>query len=90
MLSKERKGELIKEFAKSENDTGSCEVQIAIITERIKQIADHLKQFSKDHSSRRGLLKLVGKRKRFLNYLSKHSQESYTRLVGYIKSSKAN
>jgi small subunit ribosomal protein S15 len=69
MISKEKKQELIEEFGKSDSDTGSPEVQIAIFTHRIKELTEHLKTHPKDHSTRRGLLKLVGKRRRLLNYL---------------------
>ena len=77
MLKKERKKEIIKDFSKSENDTGSSEVQIALITERINQISNHLKSFPKDKHSRNGLIKLVGKRRRFMNYLRKKNSERY-------------
>ena len=69
MLSKEDKNNLIKKFGRDDKDTGSCEVQIALLSERIKQVSEHLKSFSKDKHSHRGLIKLVEKRRSFLNYL---------------------
>lgn len=85
MLNKENKNKIIKQFAKSEKDTGSCETQIAVISERIKQISDHLKQFPKDNHSRLGLIKLVGKRKSFLGYLKKKNLGEYNNLVKQLK-----
>ena len=70
-LTKEAKREATKKFGKSEKDTGSPEVQIAMLTERINGLTEHLRTHAKDHYSRRGLLKLVGRRRRFLNYLQK-------------------
>ena len=81
MLTNEKKKELIKQFGKSENDTGSTEVQIALLTERIKYLTDHFKVFKKDYNSRRGLLILVGRRRRFLDYLKKTNVESYRKLI---------
>ncbi len=69
MISKEQKEELIGQFGKNEKDTGNSEVQIAIFSKRIVELTEHLKRHSKDHSTRRGLLRLVGKRRRLLNYL---------------------
>ena len=69
MIAKEQKTELIEKFGKSNTDTGTAEVQIAIFSTRINELTEHLKAHSKDHSTRRGLLKLVGKRRRLLNYL---------------------
>ena len=80
-LSKEAKQEATKRFGKSEADTGSPEVQIAMLTERITGLTEHLRTHAKDHSSRRGLLKLVGRRRRFLNYLQKHDLEGYRALI---------
>ena len=68
-LSLEKKNEIIQSFKTHENDTGSPEVQIALLTERINQLTEHLKSFKKDHHSRRGLLKMVGQRRALLNYL---------------------
>jgi len=70
-LSKEVKSEIVKKFAKNEKDTGSAEVQIAILTEEIKTLTEHLKEHSHDYHSRRGLLKKVGQRRSLLNYLLK-------------------
>ncbi|MCZ7661909.1 MAG: 30S ribosomal protein S15 [Thermoleophilia bacterium] len=81
MLSKERKGELIDRFKKHEGDTGSPEVQIAILTEQINVLTGHLKIHKKDHHSRRGLLKMVGRRRRLLNYLQKQEVERYRTVV---------
>lgn len=81
MLSKEKKQEIIKEFGKDEKDSGSTEVQIALITARIQDLTEHLRTFKKDHSSRRGLLKLVGHRRNLLKYLKKKDLESYRELL---------
>lgn len=81
MLSKERKTEIIDQFKKHEVDTGSPEVQIAILTERINVLTEHLKTHSKDHHSRRGLLKMVGQRRRLLNYLQSRDVERYRTVV---------
>ncbi|MEE2716260.1 MAG: 30S ribosomal protein S15 [SAR324 cluster bacterium] len=77
MLTKEQKDEISKEFGKSEGDTGSTEVQIALLSARIIYLTEHLKQQPKDYSSRRGLLKLVGQRRNFLNYLKSRNMSSY-------------
>lgn len=79
-----RKQELIKEFATVANDTGSPEVQVAILTERISNLTAHLKENHKDFSSRRGLLMLVGRRRRLLKYLKSVSQEKYATLIGRL------
>lgn len=81
MLSKEKKQEIIKEFGKDDKDSGSTEVQIALITARIQDLTEHLRTFKKDHSSRRGLLKLVGHRRNLLKYLKKKDLESYRELL---------
>ena len=81
MLSKERKTEIIDQFKKHEVDTGSPEVQIGILTERINVLTEHLKTHSKDHHSRRGLLKMVGHRRRLLTYLQKQDVERYRAVV---------
>ena len=81
MLSKERKTEIIDQFKKHEADTGSPEVQIGILTERINVLTEHLKTHSKDHHSRRGLLKMVGQRRRLLNYLQSQDVERYRTVV---------
>ena len=77
MISKEQKQELIEKFGKNDQDTGTAEVQIAIFTTRINELTEHLKQHPKDHATRRGLLKLVGKRRRLLNYLMDTEIERY-------------
>ncbi len=81
MLSKDRKTEIIDRFKKHDVDTGSPEVQIGILTERINVLTDHLKTHSKDHHSRRGLLKMVGRRRRLLDYLQKQDVERYRTVV---------
>ena len=81
MITKEKKQEIIKEYARFEGDTGSPEVQIAILTERIRELTEHLKVNHKDHHSRRGLLKMVGKRRGLLDYLKKTDIESYRALI---------
>jgi small subunit ribosomal protein S15 len=80
-LSKEAKQEATRKFGKSDQDTGSPEVQIAMLTTRINQLTEHLRTHKKDHYSRRGLLTLVGRRRRFLNYLQKKDLEGYRALI---------
>ncbi len=80
-LTKEVKAKLIKDFAKSENDTGSTEVQIAILTEEINALTEHLKEHTHDYHSRRGLLRKVGQRKSLLNYLAKNDINSYREVI---------
>lgn len=80
-MTKERKAEIIKEFGKTENDTGSTEVQIALLTERITELTEHLKVHKKDNHSKIGLLKLVGKRRNLLKYLLKKDPNSYVKLT---------
>lgn len=80
-LSQERKQEIIKQFQRSEGDTGSPEVQIAILTEQIKELNTHLREHKKDHHSRRGLLKMVGKRRNLLNYLRQKDVARYRALI---------
>jgi small subunit ribosomal protein S15 len=80
-LTKEAKLEIIKKHGRSDADTGSPEVQIAMLTRRINELTDHLRTHPKDHYSRRGLLKLVGRRRRFLNYLQKENLEGYRALI---------
>ena len=80
-LSKEEKEKIIKEWGRHENDTGSPEVQIALLTARIKQLTEHLKVHRKDIHSRYGLIKLVGKRRRFLNYLKRTDFLRYREVV---------
>ena len=80
-LTKEAKLELIGQHGRHETDTGSAEVQIAMLTRRINEPTEHLRTHPKDHYSRRGLLKLVGRRRRFLTYLQKHDLEGYRALI---------
>ncbi len=80
-LEKEDKSKIVKELATSKNDTGSPEVQVGIFTEQIKKLTDHLKKHKKDEHSRRGLLKMVGKRRRLLDYLKHKNAERYDYLV---------
>ena len=80
-LTKEAKQKSFDKFGKHEKDTGSPEVQIAMLTERINGLTEHLRTHAKDHYSRRGLLKLVGRRRRFLNYLQKKDLEGYRALI---------
>ena len=83
-LTKERKQELIGRFGSSEQDTGSAAVQIALLTERINELTEHLRTHSKDHHSRRGLLQMVGKRRRLLRYLESSDLERYRSLVSEL------
>ena len=83
-LTKEVKQEIIKEFANSENDTGSAEVQIAILTKEINDLTDHLKVHTHDYHSRRGLLKKVGQRRNMLQYLAKKDIQSYREVIKKI------
>ncbi len=80
-LTQERKQELVEKFGDSPQDTGKAEVQIALLTERINQLTDHLRTHKKDHHSRRGLLMLVGRRRRLLGYLQRHDLERYRALI---------
>ena len=80
-LTKERKAELVKKFGKNEQDTGSIEVQIAILTDEINTLTDHLKEHIHDFHSRRGLLKKVGQRRSLLNYLLKHDVTRYRKVI---------
>mgnify|MGYP005984052851 CR=1 FL=1 len=83
-LDQEVKAGIIAKYAKKDGDTGSAEVQIAVLTEQIKVLTEHLKINKKDHSSRLGLLKMVGKRKRLLAYLRKKNYASFTELVASL------
>ncbi|EKQ53944.1 MULTISPECIES: 30S ribosomal protein S15 [unclassified Clostridium] len=80
-MDKARKLEIIKKFGRSEGDTGSPEVQVALLTERIQSLTEHLKVHKKDHHSRRGLLMMVGQRRGLLNYLSDVDIERYRTLI---------
>ena len=83
-LAREQKQEIITGFATMEGDTGSPEVQVALLTERIKELTEHLKRFPKDNHSRRGLLKLVGQRRRLLAYLIKKDNTRYRTVIGRL------
>jgi small subunit ribosomal protein S15 len=80
-VTAERKQELVAKFGKGNSDTGSAEVQIALLTDRINLLTQHLRTHSKDHHSRRGLLMMVGKRRRLLNYLQRKDLEGYRALI---------
>jgi small subunit ribosomal protein S15 len=80
-LTKDDKSELVKKFGEKDGDTGKTEVQIALLTERIKYLTEHLKTHKKDHHSRRGLLKLVGQRRRLLRYLQKVDIMRYRKII---------
>ena len=81
MISKEKKAAIMAEYARTPGDTGSPEVQVAILSERIKELTEHLKTHHKDHHSRRGMLKLVGQRRGLLAYLKKTDIERYRALI---------
>ena len=81
MISKDKKQEIIKNFGRTPEDTGSPEVQIALLSERINELTEHLKNNKKDHHSRRGLLKMVGQRRGLLEYLKKTNIEGYRTLI---------
>jgi small subunit ribosomal protein S15 len=80
-MTAEEKREIVERFGKTGEDTGATEVQIALLTRRINHLTDHLREHKHDHHSRRGLLMLVGQRRRFLNYLQKRNLEGYRTLV---------
>ena len=84
MISKEKKQAIIKEYARTEGDTGSPEVQVAILTARINDLTEHFKANPKDHHSRRGLLKMVGQRRGMLAYLKKTDIERYRTLIAKL------
>ncbi len=81
MISSEQKRELVGTYGKNDKDTGSAEVQIAILSTRINELTEHLKTHKKDHSTRQGLLRLVGKRRRLLNYLTSSDIERYRSII---------
>ena len=83
-ITNERKAELVKEYGQKEGDTGSPEVQVAILTERINNLTEHMKEHKKDFHSRRGLLKLVNQRRSLLDYLKKKDEERYTNLIAKL------
>jgi small subunit ribosomal protein S15 len=80
-LTAERKQEIVSQFGKDANDTGNTRVQIALLTARINDLTEHLREHKKDHHSRRGLLMLVGQRRRLLNYFEKNDLEGYRALI---------
>ena len=80
-LTKEAKLDIVGKHGRHDTDTGSAQVQIALMTQRINELTEHLRTHRKDHYSRRGLLKLVGRRRRFLNYLQRKDIESYRKLI---------
>lgn len=84
MLQKEKKESIIHQFQQGERDSGSTEVQVALLTERIRELTEHLKTHIHDHHSRRGLLKLVGQRRRLLSYLSKQDVNRYRQLIAAL------
>ena len=84
MISKEKKTAIIKEYARTEGDTGSPEVQVAVLTARIQELTEHLKVHIHDNHSRRGLLKMVGKRRKMLDYLAKKDIERYRAIIAKL------
>jgi small subunit ribosomal protein S15 len=80
-LTQERKAEIVSQFGESAQDTGNTRVQIALLTQRINDLTGHLREHSKDHHSRRGLLMLVGQRRRLLNYMQRNDLEGYRSLI---------
>ncbi len=84
MMTAERKREIVMSQKRHEKDTGSPEIQIALLTERITQLTEHLKGHKKDHASRRGLLKMVGKRSRLLKYLTDADRERYQKIIASL------
>lgn len=83
-ITKERKSELIQEYRRGDVDTGSPEVQIAVLSSRIAQLTEHLRGHTKDHAGRRGLLMLVSRRRKLLNYLETHAKSRYTEVIGRL------
>lgn len=83
-LLQQRKHEIINEYQTHETDTGSADVQVAVLTERINKLSNHLRVNKKDHSSRRGLLQMIGRRKRLLSYVMKQNQERYRSLISRL------
>ncbi|MDA3851867.1 MAG: 30S ribosomal protein S15 [Spirochaetaceae bacterium] len=84
MVTKEVKGKIIAEFGKDGKDTGSTEVQVALLTKRIEDLTEHFKSHKKDHHSRRGLLKMVGQRRRLLRYLKNNNLDGYRNLIAKL------
>ncbi len=87
-LDKKKKASIIKKYATSKGDTGSPEVQVALLTEKITELTDHLKEHKKDSHSRKGLLKMVAKRRRILNYLQKSTEDRYRKLISNLNLTK--
>jgi small subunit ribosomal protein S15 len=83
-LTKDAKTEIIAEYARSQGDTGSAEVQVAVLTKRIAELTEHLKTHKKDHASRRGLLQMVGRRRRLLEYLKREDIERYREIIARL------
>ena len=83
-LTKDAKTEIITEYARSQGDTGSAEVQVAVLTKRIAELTEHLKLHKKDHASRRGLLQMVGRRRRLLEYLKREDIERYREIIARL------
>jgi small subunit ribosomal protein S15 len=81
LLTKEEKGAIVKKFGKTDKDSGTAEVQIAILTERINRLTSHFESHKKDHSSRRGLMQMVGKRRRLLDYLASKNIDRYRTII---------
>ncbi len=84
MLDKEKKKEIMEKFKITKNDTGSSVVQIALFTERISKLTEHFRKYKKDNNSRRGLLKLIGQRKRMLDYLKRKDIQKYQEAIGKL------
>ncbi len=84
MISKEKKQQVINEYGRTATDTGSPEVQVALLTARITELTEHLKEHKKDHHSRRGLLKMVGQRRGLLDYLKRNDLEGYRTLIARL------
>ena len=84
-MDKEKKTQVIEEYAINEKDVGSVQVQVAVLTERIKELTEHLKANRKDHSSRRGLIAMVNRRRKLLDYLSGKSHDEYRELIAKLK-----
>ena len=83
-LTKEQKAQIIAEYGKDSNDSGSAEVQVALLTQRIRELTEHLKSHKNDHHTRRGLLMLVGKRRRLLTYIKKNDIQNYRELIARL------
>jgi small subunit ribosomal protein S15 len=84
MITTERKAELVKKFGKSENDSGSAEVQVALLTERITDLTPHFKAHKHDNHGMTGLMKMIGRRRRLLRYIKAQNEENYTKLIGEL------